>query len=56
MLGVGAALAVLGWGLGTQIGTVSDIRSLAPQGLREIHDLNQVQDATGVSGQLAGCG
>jgi hydrophobe/amphiphile efflux-3 (HAE3) family protein len=52
VLGVGAALAVLGWGLGTQIGTVSDIRSLAPQSLREVRDLNQVQEATGVSGQL----
>ncbi len=52
VLAVGAALAVVGWGVGTQIGTVSDIRSLAPQGLREIHDLTQVQDATGVSGQL----
>jgi hydrophobe/amphiphile efflux-3 (HAE3) family protein len=52
VLAVGAALAVIGWGLGTQIGTVSDIRSLAPQNLREVHDLNQVQDATGVSGQL----
>ncbi|HEV7400988.1 MAG TPA: MMPL family transporter [Solirubrobacterales bacterium] len=52
VLAVGAALAVVGWGLGTQIGTVSDIRSLAPQSLREIHDLTQVQDATGVSGQL----
>ncbi len=52
VLGVGAALAVVGWGLGTQIETVSDIRSLAPQSLREVRDLNQVQDATGVSGQL----
>jgi predicted RND superfamily exporter protein len=52
VLAVGAALAVLGWGLGTQIDTVSDIRSLAPQGLREIEDLEAVQDATGVSGQL----
>jgi hydrophobe/amphiphile efflux-3 (HAE3) family protein len=52
VLAVGAALAVLGWGLGTQIDTVSDIRSLAPQGLREIKDLETVQDATGVSGQL----
>jgi predicted RND superfamily exporter protein len=52
VLGVGAALALVGWGLGTQIGTVSDIRSLAPQSLREVRDLNQVQDATGVSGQL----
>lgn len=43
---------MLGWGLGTQIGTVTDIRDLAPQGLREVRDLNAVQDATGVSGQL----
>jgi predicted RND superfamily exporter protein len=43
---------VIGWGLGTQIDTVSDIRSLGPQGLSEIEDLNRVQEATGVSGQL----
>ncbi|HEX3325288.1 MAG TPA: MMPL family transporter [Solirubrobacterales bacterium] len=52
VLAIGAALAVVGWGLGTQIGTVTDIRDLAPGGLREVRDLNTVQDATGVSGQL----
>jgi predicted RND superfamily exporter protein len=52
VLAIGGALAVLGWGLGTQIETVSDIRSLAPQGLQEIKDLEAVQQATGVSGQL----
>lgn len=52
VLAIGAALAVVGWGVGTQIETVSDIRSLGPQGLSEIEDLNRVQDATGVSGQL----
>jgi hydrophobe/amphiphile efflux-3 (HAE3) family protein len=52
VLAIGAALAVIGWGLGTQIDTVSDIRSLGPQGLSEIEDLNRVQEATGVSGQL----
>jgi predicted RND superfamily exporter protein len=52
VLAVGAALAVLGWGLGTQIDTVSDIRTLAPQGLQEVRDLNRLQDATGVSGQI----
>jgi uncharacterized protein len=52
VLGVGAALAVIGWGLGTQIETVSDVRALGPQSLREIRDLNHLQDATGVSGQL----
>jgi hydrophobe/amphiphile efflux-3 (HAE3) family protein len=52
VLAVGTALAVIGWGVGTQIETVSDIRSLGPQGLREIKDLESVQEATGVSGQL----
>ena len=52
VLVVGGALAVVGWGLGTQVETVSDIRSLGPQGLQEIKDLENVQDVTGVSGQL----
>ena len=52
VLGVGAALALVGWGLGTQIGTVSDIRALAPQSLPAVRDLNHLQDVTGVSGQL----
>jgi hydrophobe/amphiphile efflux-3 (HAE3) family protein len=52
LLGVGLALAVLGWGLGTQIESVSDVRELAPQSIREVQDLNELQDATGVSGEL----
>jgi predicted RND superfamily exporter protein len=52
VLGVGLALAVLGWGVGTQIETASDIRSLAPQDLRAVRDLNDLQATTGVSGQL----
>jgi len=52
VLGVGLALAVVGWGVGTQIETTSDIRSLAPQGLPAVRDLNELQDATGVSGEL----
>lgn len=52
VLTVGAVLAVIGWGVGTQIDTVSDVQSLGPQGLREIKDLEKVQDATGVAGQL----
>jgi hydrophobe/amphiphile efflux-3 (HAE3) family protein len=52
VLAVGGVLAVIGWGLGTQIETVSDVQSLGPQGLREIKDLERVQDATGVAGQL----
>jgi hydrophobe/amphiphile efflux-3 (HAE3) family protein len=52
VLGVGVALAILGWGLGTRIGTVSDIRDLAPQSLQAVKGLDEVQEATGVSGEL----
>jgi hypothetical protein len=49
---IGVGLAVLGWGLGTQVETVSDIRELAPQDVEVVRDLNEVQEATGVSGEL----
>ncbi|HYP55307.1 MAG TPA: MMPL family transporter, partial [Solirubrobacterales bacterium] len=49
---LGVALAVLGWCLGTQIGVESDIRELAPQDVQAVQDLNDVQEATGVSGEL----
>jgi uncharacterized protein len=52
VLAIGGVLAVIGWGVGTQIDTVSDVQSLGPQGLQEIKDLEKVQDATGVAGQL----
>ena len=52
VLTVGLVLAVIGWGLGTQIETESDVRSLAPQNLTAVHDLNALQDATGVSGEI----
>jgi hydrophobe/amphiphile efflux-3 (HAE3) family protein len=52
VLGIGLALAIAGWALGTQIGTQSDIRKLAPQGLPAVRDLNELQQATGMSGEL----
>jgi hydrophobe/amphiphile efflux-3 (HAE3) family protein len=52
VLAVGVLLAILGWGLGTQIETVSDVRKLAPQSIEAVNDLNQLQEATGVSGEL----
>jgi predicted RND superfamily exporter protein len=52
VLGVGAVLAVVGWGLGTQVETQSDIRKLAPQSITAVRELNELQDATGVSGQV----
>jgi uncharacterized protein len=52
VLGVGLALAVVGWGVGTQIETQTDIRKLAPQSVDAVRELNELQDATGVSGEL----
>jgi uncharacterized protein len=52
VLGVGLALAVTGWALGTQIETQTDIRALAPQNVEAVRELNELQDATGVSGEL----
>jgi hypothetical protein len=49
---LGFALAVIGWGVGTQISTQSDIRKLAPQSIEAVRELNRLQDATGVSGEL----
>jgi hydrophobe/amphiphile efflux-3 (HAE3) family protein len=52
VLSVAVALAVVGWAAGTQVETVSDIRSLAPQNIRAVEGLNELQDTTGVSGEL----
>jgi hydrophobe/amphiphile efflux-3 (HAE3) family protein len=52
VLSVGVALALVGWAAGTQVETVSDIRSLAPQNIKAVEGLNELQDTTGVSGEL----
>jgi hydrophobe/amphiphile efflux-3 (HAE3) family protein len=52
VLGVGIGLAVMGWGAGTQVETVSDIRELAPQSIEAVEGLNELRETTGVSGEL----
>jgi hydrophobe/amphiphile efflux-3 (HAE3) family protein len=52
VLTVGIGLAVMGWAAGTQVETVSDIRELAPQNVKAVEGLNELQDTTGVSGEL----
>jgi hydrophobe/amphiphile efflux-3 (HAE3) family protein len=52
VLSIAVALAVVGWAVGTQVETVSDIRSLAPQNIKAVEGLNELQDTTGVSGEL----
>jgi hydrophobe/amphiphile efflux-3 (HAE3) family protein len=52
VMGVGVGLAVMGWAAGTKVGTVSDIRELAPQSIEAVEGLNELQETTGVSGEL----
>jgi len=50
---VGAlVLAVLGWAVGTRTEVVSDIRELVPRELDELRDVDALQAATGVSGEV----
>jgi uncharacterized protein len=52
ILGAGLVLAAIGWGVGTQIETETNIQALAPQSVEAVRELNELQDATGVSGEL----
>jgi predicted RND superfamily exporter protein len=52
VLCVGLALAVLGWGLDTQTHVETDITKLVPQNLESLQNLNALERATGVGGQL----
>lgn len=52
ILAVGIVLAVIGWGVGTQIETVSEVRQLAPHNLRQVEDLDAFTAATGTTGDL----
>jgi uncharacterized protein len=52
VLGIGIALAVAGWGLGTQVKTAADVRSLAPQGVGAVENLEELEETTGVAGEL----
>jgi hydrophobe/amphiphile efflux-3 (HAE3) family protein len=52
ILAVGIVLAAIGWGVGTQIDTVSEVRQLAPHNLRQVEDLDTFTEATGTTGDL----
>jgi uncharacterized protein len=52
VLCAGLALAVLGWGLDTQTHVETDITKLVPQNLQSLQNLNALERATGVGGQL----
>ncbi len=52
VLGVGLALAALGWGLDTQTKVQTDITKLVPQSLGSLQNLNTVEQVTGVGGEI----
>jgi hydrophobe/amphiphile efflux-3 (HAE3) family protein len=52
VLAIALALAILGWAADTQTRVISDVRQLVPQNLQALKDAKQLEDATGVSGEL----
>ncbi len=52
VLGVGLALAALGWGLDTQTRVETDITKLVPQSLGSLRNLTALERATGVGGEI----
>jgi uncharacterized protein len=52
VLGVGLALAALGWGLDTQTKVETDITKLVPQSMGSLQSLNVLERATGVGGEI----
>jgi hydrophobe/amphiphile efflux-3 (HAE3) family protein len=52
VLGVGLALAALGWGLDTQTKVETDIAKLVPQNLGSLQNLSALERATGVGGGI----
>jgi hydrophobe/amphiphile efflux-3 (HAE3) family protein len=49
---VGLILAVGGWVAGTQIGIISDLRQLVPSNLPALKNVDELESATGVSGEV----
>jgi hypothetical protein len=52
ILSVSVVLAAIGWGVGTQIDTVSEVRQLAPHNLAQVEHLDTFEEATGTTGDL----
>ena len=52
VLVVGMVIAVAGWGLDSRTEVVSDLERLVPEDLAAVQDLNTLQRATGVAGEI----
>jgi hydrophobe/amphiphile efflux-3 (HAE3) family protein len=52
VLAVGLAIATVGWAVDSRTEVVSDIERLVPQDLPAVEDLQALQEATGVAGEI----
>ena len=52
VLVVGLVVAVAGWALSTRAEVISDLRELVPSDLPELQNVDRLQEATGVSGEV----
>jgi hydrophobe/amphiphile efflux-3 (HAE3) family protein len=52
VLAIGLALAVVGWGLDTQTRVETDITKLVPQSMASLRNLNTLEHASGVGGEI----
>ena len=52
VLAVGLVVAVVGIALDTQSEVVSDVRELVPRDLQALRDVNELQEETGVAGEI----
>ena len=52
VLAVGLALAAAGWGLDTQTSVQTDITKLVPQDMASLRNLNSLERASGVGGEI----
>jgi predicted RND superfamily exporter protein len=52
VLAVALTIAVVGWVADTQTAVESDVRQLVPQDLPALRDVNELEAATGVSGEI----
>jgi hydrophobe/amphiphile efflux-3 (HAE3) family protein len=52
VIGVGLALAALGWGLDTQTKVETNLEKLVPQSMSSLRNLNALERASGVGGEI----
>jgi uncharacterized protein len=50
VLAIATLLAIAGWGVGARIPLISDIRQLVPRDLPALQNVDQLEQATGISG------